>query len=282
MVETKKIEKPTAFFHFGENWTNYLDKHFNEELFNEALEITKNFCGEESFKDKTFIDIGCGSGLFSLVAYKLGAKKILSLDIDENSVACCKRLKQSIGNPSHWDIVHASILDDNFISTLGKFDFVYSWGVLHHTGQMWKAIKNASNLVADQGYFCIAIYNKSEGLNIYPDFRFGNSQFWLLEKKIYINLPRFVQTLINWCVMAILIFAYLITFNNPGKKIKEHKSFRGMSWKTDIIDWLGGYPYEFASTEEIFKFLKPLGFNLENLKCNNGLLNNEFLFKKVN
>ena len=215
------------------------------------------------------------------MAYKLGAKSILSLDIDENSIACCQRLKQSIGDPNNWQIVQASILDDVFISSLGKFDFVYSWGVLHHTGQMWKAIKNASNLVADQGYFCIAIYNKSEGLNIYPDFRFGNSQFWLLEKKFYISLPRFIQSIINFCCMSILILIYLVTFNNPLKIIKGHKSFRGMTWETSIIDWLGGYPYEFANTEEIFKFIKPLGFNLENLKCNNGLLNNEFLFKKV-
>jgi 2-polyprenyl-3-methyl-5-hydroxy-6-metoxy-1,4-benzoquinol methylase len=273
------LEKPKSFFHFGENWSQYLDKYFNDELLNEALEITKNFCRQENIKDKTFIDIGCGSGLFSLVAHKLGAKRILSIDIDENSIACCRRLKSSVGDPDSWSIVHASILDDAFIESLGKFDFVYSWGVLHHTGQMWKAIENATKLVADQGHFCLAIYNKSEGLNIYPDFRFGNSKFWLLEKKIYTSLPRFIQSLVNFLVMAILIFLYIITFNNPIKKIKNHKSFRGMNWKTDIIDWLGGYPYEFASVEEIFQFIKALGFSLENLKANNGLLNNEFLFK---
>jgi 2-polyprenyl-6-hydroxyphenyl methylase/3-demethylubiquinone-9 3-methyltransferase len=54
-----------------------------------------------------------------------------------------------------------------------------------------------------------------------------------------------------------------------------------MSWRIDIKDWLGGYPYEYASVDEVFNFVKRLGFSLENLKCNIGLMNNEYLFKKL-
>lgn len=279
-INSIKPQKPDMFFHFGENWTKYINHYLDDELLAQAVKSTKDFCGESVFKNKTFVDIGCGSGLFSLVAYKLGAKSILSIDIDENSVACCNKLKESVGSPENWQVINASVLDDDFINGLGKFDLVYSWGVLHHTGQMWKAIENACKLVADSGYLCIAIYNKSDGLNVYPDFRFGNSYFWLWEKKLYVSLPKILQKFVDFVAMMILITFYLITFTNPFKKIRDHKSFRGMSWKTDIIDWLGGYPYEFATVEEIFKFVKPKGFSLENLNSNNGLMNNEFLFRR--
>jgi 2-polyprenyl-6-hydroxyphenyl methylase/3-demethylubiquinone-9 3-methyltransferase len=54
-----------------------------------------------------------------------------------------------------------------------------------------------------------------------------------------------------------------------------------MAWQTIIKDWLGGYPYEFASPDEIFKFCKNLGFTLQNLKTNFNLMNNEYLFQKL-
>lgn len=273
-------EKPKNFFHFGENWSQYLENCFDEKVLDKAIKSLEDFCGKDAIKGKTFVDIGCGSGLFSLAAYKLGAKSVLSLDIDENSVACCKKLYQSTGEPGNWEIIHGSILDDRFVESLGTFDFVYSWGVLHHTGNMWKAIENTTKLVKHNGQMYIAIYNNSDGFNVYPDFRFGNSYMWYLEKKIYSQMPRFVQAIIDYIAMSILIFFYIITFNNPIKKIKDHISFRGMDWKTDIIDWLGGYPYEYASSAEIFNFCKNYGLELENLISNNSLLNNEFLFRK--
>ncbi len=281
ITKNESIRKPKNFFRFGENWSHYLDNCLNDTVIEYAIEATKKFCGEENIKDKTFIDIGCGSGLFSLVAHRLGAKKILSLDIDENSVECCRRLREAEGNPENWEITHGSILDEGFVNSLGTYDFVYSWGVLHHTGDMWTAIDHAARLVKTDGHMCIAIYNKSDGFNIYPDFRFGNSSMWLAEKKFYTSLPKFLQFFIDYLAMTALVCFYLATFTNPFKQIKNHINFRGMSWKTDIIDWLGGYPYEFATVAEIFLFLQKKGFNLENLICNNGLLNNEFLLKKT-
>ncbi len=281
ITKNESIRKPKNFFRFGENWSHYLDNCLNDTVIEYAIEATKKFCGEENIQGKTFVDIGCGSGLFSLVAHRLGAKKILSLDIDENSVECCRRLREAEGNPENWEITHGSILDESFVNSLGTYDFVYSWGVLHHTGNMWTAIDHAARLVKADGYMCIAIYNKSDGFNIYPDFRFGNSYMWLAEKKFYTSLPKFLQFFIDYLAMTALICFYLATFTNPFKQIKNHINFRGMSWKTDIIDWLGGYPYEFATVAEIFLFLQKKGFNLENLICNNGLLNNEFLLKKV-
>jgi len=237
-------------------------------------------------KGKTFLDIGCGSGLFSLAALRLEASKVVSFDVDPFSVRCAQALFQQEGSPANWEIFEGSILDESLIKSLikkhGLFDIVYSWGVLHHTGNMWKAIENALSFVNDNGLLYIAIYNKADGLAIYPDGRFGPSKFWEFEKKIYSRLPLFLQNLIDFGVMSFLIIAYLLTFNNPIRKIRNHKKeFRGMSWRIDIKDWLGGYPYEYATVSEIFRFVKGKGFSLVNLKNNNGLRNNEYLFKKV-
>jgi 2-polyprenyl-6-hydroxyphenyl methylase/3-demethylubiquinone-9 3-methyltransferase len=269
-------------FAFGKNWQSFVRDHLNQERVEEAKKSLVEFCdGNNLITRKTFIDIGCGSGLFSLVAHQLGACKVVSLDIDPHSVSCCKSLREREGNAPNWEIQHGSILDQKLVSSLGKYDFVYSWGVLHHTGSMWQAIENASNLVAQNGAFCIGIYNKADAWGMYPDGRFGPSRLWVTEKKLYSRMPLIFQNLVDFAVMSALVVMYILTFSNPIKKIRSHKSFRGMSWRIDIKDWLGGYPYEYASVDEVFHFMKERGFSLENLKCNPGLMNNEFLFRRL-
>lgn len=272
----------TEVFAFGKNWQAFLKSYLTDERLEEARQSLIAFFGsEEAIKGKTFLDIGCGSGLFSLAAHQLGAKEIISFDVDTDSVRCCEYLWKEEGNPGNWKVLTGSVLDKSFISHLGKFDIVYSWGVLHHTGSMWEAIENASSLVENGGAFYIAIYNKVDHFGFYPEGRFGSSDFWLAEKKFYTKLPRFMQSIFDFMVMFVLVILYLLTLQNPFKKIEEHKKLRGMSWSVDIKDWLGGYPYECATVSEIFRFFHPKGFRLENIKCNNGLLNNEFLFRKI-
>lgn len=273
------IEKTN--FGFGANWKDFVNTTFDRDTLERAKQSLVEFFGMDNFHGKTFVDIGCGSGLFSLAAFELGASQILSIDIDIDSVECCKHLHSLHGSPTTWQVQLGSALDKDFIHSLGQFDLVYSWGVLHHTGSMWQAIENCMNLVKSQGYFYIAIYNKVHDWSFFKDGRFGNSEFWLVEKKIYNSLPKVFQALINNTAMFLLICVYLLTFRNPFYWIQHHRTLRGMSWKTDIIDWLGGYPYEYATACEIFQFFKARGFKLENLKTNGGLLNNELLFKKI-
>jgi len=244
-------------FEFGKNWQFFLDKYFNETRLNKAVESLKEMLECDTLEGKTFLDIGCGSGLFSLAAYKLNAKKVVSLDVDSFSVKCCRQLFNTYNNPSNWEVIEGSILDDEFVKRLGKFNVVYSWGVLHHTGNMWKAIDNASSLTSENGKFYIAIYNKINDFCIFSDGRFGTSKFWELEKKFYNASPGFIKQLLNFSSAGLLMLLYLLTLNNPLRKIREFpEKYRGMSWYVDIKDWIGGYPYEYADTEEIFKFLK--------------------------
>lgn len=260
-------------FSFGRNWKKFLEK-FDGERLDEAVKSLKDFMGLPNFEGKTFLDIGCGSGLFSLAARKMGATKVVSIDIDPFSVECAKFLKGKEGDPSNWEVLHGSVLDQGFISSLGQFDIVYSWGVLHHTGKMWEAIENAAKLVGPQGHFYIAIYNKTRGLD-------GTAN-WIRIKKLYNAWPDIGKRAIEGVYASLYFLAHILSFRNPIKKIKAYKSRRGMNWYRDIVDWLGGYPFEAATTEEIFRFVRQKfpDFELINLKSTNATGNNWFCFKR--
>ena len=258
-------------FSFGKNWQRFLNS-LTEERIKEAEKSLTSFLGLENLKGKTFLDIGCGSGLFSYAAYRLGADKIVSFDIDPFSVKCCEYLHSKAGKPKNWKVLQGSVLDNKFLETLGEFDIVYAWGVLHHTGNMWQAIKNSAKLVKKGGFYYIAIYNKVDGLL--------GSKFWLKVKKFYNEYPLIGRIFLEPMYMFACILKFLIKGKNPINEIKNYSKERGMSWRTDISDWLGGYPYEFASVEEIFKFIKTHfpSFELVNIRTTSGSGNNEYLF----
>ncbi len=262
-------------FSFGKNWQNFL-KSINEERIENAKSSIAEFFNVNNLEGKSFLDIGCGSGLFSYAAFLLGAKNITSFDVDPFSIECCKYFHKEAGCPKNWIISQGSVLDNNFLSGLGKFDIAYSFGVLHHTGKMWEAIKNSARLVNLGGYFYLVIYNKGK-----------NYKFWLKIKKLYNRLPSLGKYLMEFLYVSAYFAITIIKFKNPFKEIENFNSNnlnRGMDWKTDIIDWLGGYPYEPATAEEIFVFMKKNfpDFNLINLKTANNSSGNWFLFQKNN
>lgn len=263
-------------FSFGQNWKEFLDRSLDEQQVRAAQERTKELLRLEDLRSRTFLDIGCGSGLFSHVAFSLGAERIVSLDVDPLSVECCRRLRHEAGDPKHWDVRHGSILDDAFVRTLEPADIVYSWGVLHHTGDMWRAIRNAAALVAPGGRFAIAIYNKLE----YDTFKSWRGSYrWLRLKRAYNRGGPLTKKLMALALSSKSIVGMLLRLRNPLKEIRAYKRRRGMSWWHDHIDWLGGYPYEFASAGEVFTFCHDeLGLQLERMRSARSLGCHEFLF----
>ena len=261
-------------FSFGKNWQEFL-KTIDDNTINEAKKSLKEFMQLKNLKGKTFIDIGCGSGLFSYAAYLLNAKEIISIDIDPFSVKCAQYLHKKANSPKNWKIAKASILDKKYISSLGQYDIVYSWGVLHHTGKIWEAIKIVSGLVKKDGLFYITIYNRSERI-------FGSS-FWLKIKRIYNSSPKIGKIMLETLLMTKYLLADIVRLRNPITQIKNYNKKRGMSWRRDVIDWLGGYPYEPANVEEIFGFIKKEQpkFQLINIKTVESLACNWYLFKKT-
>ncbi|MEW6362870.1 MAG: class I SAM-dependent methyltransferase [Pyrinomonadaceae bacterium] len=262
-------------FEFGKNWAKFL-LHLDEERINRAVMSLQSMLGVESLIGKTFLDIGSGSGLFSLAARKLGAS-VLSVDYDPQCVACTQKLKDTyFPEENDWKILYGSILDQNLVQSFGQFDIVYSWGVLHHTGDLWAAIKNASDCVRPGGLFYIAIYNDMGRQSLY----------WKRIKKIYCSIPQFLRKPFAVAVIFPSEFKMFLRFTfslRPGEYLNQWRGYsklRGMSKWHDIIDWVGGYPYEFASPDEIFRFCRDRGFILTELKSKNaGLGCNEFVFR---
>ena len=261
-------------FSFGRNWKDYVESHLTPERERVAVASLVEFLERTDLKDLYFMDLGCGSGLFSLAAYRLGARRIVSVDVDPFSVECTNRLWESVGSPEIWQVAQGSILDKNCTERLEPADIVYAWGSLHHTGAMWDAIRNASELVARGGFFYLAIYNKVEGRS--------SSAFWLKVKKFYNRASTPTKRLMELAyVMRYQVVPELVRFRNPFSCWHSYSKRRGMSPWIDVRDWLGGYPYEFSAADEIFRFCsRECGFTLVNLRTVNSLGLNEFLFHR--
>lgn len=264
-------------FGFGKNWRRFLPL-LDETRIQEAENSLKKMLEMDDLCGKRFVDIGSGSGLFSLAARRLGAT-VHSLDYDPESVACTAELRNiSFPNDDHWRIEEGSALDRDYLESLGKFDVVYSWGVLHHTGQMWQALDNVQRMVAAGGKLFIAIYNDTG----------SQSTRWKWIKRIYNKLPSPLSTPFAIAIVApgeIKSIIRAIARFRPQEYIdswRGYRSRRGMSRWRDLIDWVGGYPYEVATPDEIFDFYKSKGFVLTKLNAGRvGLGCNQFVFAKT-
>jgi 2-polyprenyl-3-methyl-5-hydroxy-6-metoxy-1,4-benzoquinol methylase len=263
-------------FEFGDNWRRFLSV-LNEESIAEAERSLRSMLGVDDLRGRTFLDIGCGSGLFSLAATRLGAARVHSLDFDAASVACAMELRRRFAADYAWTIEQGSVLDEEYVERLGTWDIVYSWGVLHHTGDMQRALANAARPVAAGGRLFISIYN-DQGVR---------SRIWRGIKRRYNAVPSRLQRPYAAAVMApreLLSLGYATARLRPWDYVRswtQYRRTRGMSRWHDIVDWVGGYPFEVARPEEIFAFYRDRGFELERLRtCGGGLGCNEFVFVK--
>lgn len=281
-------------FPFGKNWLNF-SKNLSEQRIQDSVDQISAWLEVPSLEGKTFLDIGCGSGLSSLAAHRLGAQ-VHSFDFDPNSVLCTQGLKANWpGGTASWTIERGSALDEEYLKSLGLFDVVYSWGVLHHTGQMYRGLDLAGKQVKPGGQLFVSIYNDQGSASV----------VWKMLKKFYVSTPSPLRPLIvfAYVLFYVVIFQWMLyrvalttlatcyrilTLNKPWEPIKFYlqdlfstRIERGMSWWHDVIDWIGGYPFEVATPEEIFDFYRQRGFDLQRLKTVRGGHGcNQFVFRK--
>lgn len=262
-------------FEFGANWARFLAL-VDEPRIARAEASLEEMLGRDSLEGIRFLDIGSGSGLFSLAARRLGAC-VRSFDYDPQSVACTRELRRRyFHDDPDWIVEQGSVLDESFVAGLGTFDVVYSWGVLHHTGEMWRALDHAHRAVQPGGQLFIAIYNDMG----------SKTARWRTVKKTWNSLPGPLRP--PFALLAVMpdevkAAGRSLIRLRPGDYVRtwtQYKANRGMSKWRDIVDWVGGYPYEAAKPDVIFEFFKRRGFALETLRCAGGLGCNEFVFRR--
>jgi 2-polyprenyl-3-methyl-5-hydroxy-6-metoxy-1,4-benzoquinol methylase len=249
-------------FRFGANWAAFL-RVLDDERIAEAERSLMADLGVDRFDGLSFLDVGSGSGLFSLAARRLGAR-VHSFDYDPDSVACTQELRSRyFPDDDLWTVELGSILDRAYIATLAQHDIVYSWGVLHHTGAMWEALENVAGLVRAGGTLTIAIYN-DQGMI---------SGAWRSVKRMYCN-SIFARVLIIGIFIPYFVLrgiaADLLRGQNPLTRFRRYRTDRGMSVLHDWLDWLGGYPFEVAKPEAVFEFFRDRGFEMRAMTTRGG------------
>ncbi len=264
----------TIRFPFGKNWRN-----FTAELGYQQIEVATTCLYENlgNLQNKSFLDIGSGSGIHSLAAVRLGADKVHSFDFDADSVAATKEIRERFAAQANWTVEQGSVLDTDYLKTLGTFDVVYAWGVLHHTGEMWRALENLIPLANPGGCIFLSIYNDQGRA----------SSFWKRVKRMYNKSGWLGQRMLEasvWCARWAIALVLDLSAFNPMRTIKRYRSYateRGMSPWTDIVDWVGGYPFEVATPDAIFTFYRDRGFVLQGLRTCGGRMGcNEFVIQR--
>lgn len=241
-----KLTEVSSHYEFGLNWKGF-EAQISDAAVERAVADFARLLSAEEVAGKRVLDIGCGSGLHSLAALRLGAASVTAIDIDETSVETARRLLGRLAPGGPWTVEPCSVFDSG---EMPDFDVVYSWGVLHHSGDMPRAVRLAAERVAPGGLLCLALYRKTPLCGL-----------WRIEKRLYTAAPRWLRRGLEGAYIALFRLRFLVTGRRFRPYVERYRNNRGMDWMTDVRDWLGGYPYDSLSEAEMLQLAERLGLS---------------------
>lgn len=212
------LKSKSTTFAFGKNWLSFAKKAVTKEKIDSGRVHFRNLCAAINFQNKSFLDIGYGQGLALFYAAELGAN-VSGIDPDIQNIAAVKELKKYFDTNLSVEPINDSILNERFVKSSEDpgFDVVYSWGVLHHTGNLNSAIHNSIRLTKKDGFLVLAIYN-----------RHWSSQIWKVIKWLYVvSPPTFKEFLILFFYLPLKIATWVFVGKSHGN------SMRGMDFYHD-------------------------------------------------
>jgi len=236
------------WFDFGSNWQAFSARRLDGVRLTAAVRSLQSLLEKDTLEGLSFLDVGCGTGLFSIAAHQLGAAKVVGIDVSPSCISVSEQNRDRLAPHAPILFLQGSALSRGNLHSLGPFDIVYAWGSLHHTGAMWEAIRNVAKQVSPGGLLVLAIYNQHL-----------TSPVWKFIKRLYNRLPGFGRVSMAVLFSGIIYVAkFLVTGRNPLEKE------RGMDFWFDVVDWIGGYPYEYTTPLEVEKFVTAQGFKPSN------------------
>ena len=237
----------STHFAFGQNWASY-STIIDDARVAQAERGLVRLLGKEVLAGKSFLDVGCGSGLHAVAAARLGAARIVALDLDPVAVETARAVLRQLAPQIPSDVRQLSVFA-LAPETCGCFDVVYSWGVLHHTGAMHEALQRAAQTVTPGGHFAFALYHRTRMCG-----------FWRREKRWYAAASPRAQRAARAIYTMLLRLRFGLTGGDFRTYVANYQSQRGMEFGHDVHDWMGGYPYESISAPEGETFMRGLGF----------------------
>jgi 2-polyprenyl-6-hydroxyphenyl methylase/3-demethylubiquinone-9 3-methyltransferase len=241
------LKDADTHFAFGRNWASYAGL-IDDARIAEAERGLARLVGACGLSGKSFLDIGSGSGLHALAAARLGAERVVAIDLDPMAVDTTREV---LGRHAAQVPAQARRLSVFELSpdTFGRCDVVYSWGVLHHTGAMREAIERAAQVVAPGGLFVFGLYRRTPLCGL-----------WQREKRWYSRASPRAQRTARALYVGLLRLRMLLTGGDFRAFVAGYQSGRGMDFMHDVHDWMGGYPYESIAPEEVAALMRRLGF----------------------
>ncbi len=217
-------------------WTEYLPEY------EETEKHWRIFFTPEEVRDRSVLDAGCGTGIFSAIFANQGASRVTGIDISKGSLGTARGLKEKFGLDAA-EFLQQDMLELPFADA--SFDIVWAWGTVHHTTDPFRAIDQLIRVLKPGGALLLAVYTRTRLTFLHEIIR-----------KILVRTPRRSWTFLSK-VMAFFLTPVVFFFK------KREKSRKGEKLEELILDWYFVPIRSYYRPEEIQEYLEGKGFAIE-------------------